>query len=224
MSVAAIRQGSLGDRIADDLRIRIISGALKPGTHLVEGILAEEYDVSRAPVREALQRLMVERLVEDGRRRGVFVVGLTAKDIDELYSLRLALELLAFERAVAAGGPESRWDRSQAAIETMKLAAERRDASLFGEADLQYHQSFYSYAGHGRLESFWDQYRPTFAALFATTIRPVADLRRSVEEHEVLLDYAIRGDVEGGKAELRQHLDRARDAMLRFQKGEPATT
>ncbi|AXG81581.1 GntR family transcriptional regulator [Streptomyces paludis] len=209
-----IRQGSLGDRIADDLRVRIISGTLRPGTHLVEGVLADEYDVSRAPVREALQRLAGERLVRDGRRRGVLVVGLTAADIDELYSLRLALEQLAYERAITCDGPETRWDAARAAIEEMRAAATSQDGARFGEADLAFHQNFYRIADHGRLEAFWDQYRPTFSALFGISIRPVADLQRSVDEHVTLLALALEGEIEGGKRELRLHLARAREVMI----------
>ncbi|MFI7129411.1 GntR family transcriptional regulator [Nonomuraea sp. NPDC050153] len=210
----------MGDRIADDLRARIITGVLPAGTHLVEGALADEYDVSRAPVREALQRLTVERLVRDGRRRGVLVVGLSPSDIDELYSLRLALEQLAFERAATTEGPDSRWDPAREAIRTMENAAATQNIALFGEADLLFHQTYYRNAGHGRLEAFWDQYSPTFSVLFRLSIRPVSDLQRSVMEHVRLLEFAVKGDVDAGIRELREHLTRARQVMMRSVQGQ----
>lgn len=210
----SIRQRPLGELIADDLRARIIGGALPRGTHLVEGSLAEHYDVSRAPVREALQRLAVERLVKEGRRRGIFVIGLTAKDIDELYSLRLSLEQLAFERATKAAEGEASWEAARTAIAHMREADRRKDTNLFGAADLEFHRSFYPIANHGRLQSVWEQYEPTFKVLFSNTIRPVSRLQDSVRDHERLLDFAVSGDVEGGQNELEIHLSRAQAAML----------
>src|SRR5690606_30995658 len=72
--VTPVTHGSLGAEVAQTLRRLIISGQLAPGTHLVEAALAERFEVSRGPIRDALRVVEAEGLVES-RRRGVFVIG-----------------------------------------------------------------------------------------------------------------------------------------------------
>ena len=113
-------QSRLGDEVAQMLRRAIISGELDSGTHLVESVLSERFQVSRAPIREALRELEGEGLVES-RRRGVYVKALTQEDVSELYSLRMMLEGAAVELAV------SRFDEDDIAalrkhLETMASA------------------------------------------------------------------------------------------------------
>lgn len=79
----------------------INDGQLAPGTHLVEDALASDHDVSRGPVRDAFKVLLAEGLV-DNRRRGFFVRGFTADDIEELYALREAVEQLACRLTITA--------------------------------------------------------------------------------------------------------------------------
>ena len=91
---------SLADDVADRLRDAILQGSFKPGEPLREEQLAVMLDVSRGPVRVALVQLEREGLVLVRRHRGATVARLSRSDLDEVYSLRLALEVLAVKRAV----------------------------------------------------------------------------------------------------------------------------
>lgn len=82
-------------RVADDLRDRILSGALVAGARLQQAELAAELDVSRIPVRDALQRLAAEGLVDLHGKAGATVAPLSITDLEELYELRGAIEPLA---------------------------------------------------------------------------------------------------------------------------------
>lgn len=75
-----------------ELRRRIMAGHYEPGLQLKEETLAAEMNVSRTPVRQALQRLASEGLLEARANRGVFVAGWTDRDIDEVFGLRCMLE------------------------------------------------------------------------------------------------------------------------------------
>ena len=83
---------STSDHISDDLRQMIIEGQLVPGEQLGEARIAELLGVSRAPVREALQQLVQEKLLVAARNKGVSVVNFTATDIWEIYDARYAIE------------------------------------------------------------------------------------------------------------------------------------
>src|SRR5699024_3768360 len=107
VAIRPTRAPALGDQLATVLRDRIVRRTLAAGTHLVDDSLAAEYDVSRGPVRDALRQLESQGLVES-RRRGYFVVGLTQDDIDDLYELREAIEVVAVRRAIGRVDDEQR--------------------------------------------------------------------------------------------------------------------
>ena len=215
---------ALGSHVLERLRRLIIVGELQPGTHLVESQLSETFDVSRGPIRDALRQLETEGLVEP-RRRGVFVIGLTVQDIEELYSLRQLLEAEAVRSCMA--GPAPSHATARAALERMKAAAAAGDSHAFAVADLAFHTSFYRSCGHRRLENVWQQYRPTFADMLSVTNAEDRDLQPTCQDHIDLLALVTGGDETVALATLREHIDGSRRRMLtayqRFTRaGEPA--
>lgn len=213
MTETVKRGESLGAQIANVLRQRIVRGQLAPGERITEEALAEEFHVSRGPVRDALTQLSFEKLVRIQRPRGVFVVGLTRDDVDQLYSLRGALEQLALSRAIRVQD-EARWRTMVDAVERMLKAAERNDHASFVEADLDFHSHIYSLADHPRLEGAWRQYLPTFSALLEVTINHDEELHDSARDHVTLMEVMRSGDPAKAAEVLTAHLDGARDRML----------
>src|SRR5690349_17427973 len=130
MTQSVKRGESLGAQVARVLRQRIVRGELAPGERITEEALAEEFSVSRGPVRDALTQLSFEKLVEVQRPRGVYIVGLTHDDVDQLYSLRGALEQLALSRAMRVED-DSRWTAMAAAVGRMGEAADAGDHAAF---------------------------------------------------------------------------------------------
>ena len=218
--ILPIKQQALGDKVADELRRLIITGRYAPGTSLVEGRLAEQFGLSRGPIRDALKLLASEGLI-DTNRRSATVVGLDGEDIDELFSLRGSLERLALEiglnrdRAGLSAG-------LQEPLRQMRKAREARDPDAFTSADVRFHSVFYEVAGHRRLADVWAQYRPTIEVLLLASNERYEDLGPSVTAHEVLAELIGSGDPEVVFAELREHLDNAR-LRLRTPYTRPAT-
>lgn len=87
------------DESYETLRRQILDGTLKPGTRLLQHEIAEEFGLSRVPLREAIRKLEGERLVVVVPRRGVTVPDLSDDDVRDLYLIRLQLEPYAFRRA-----------------------------------------------------------------------------------------------------------------------------
>jgi len=96
--IAPIENVPLRVQVADRLRNAILSGKLRPGTGLVETALAEQMNVSRAPIREAIQILENDGLVETIAYKGKRVKPLTAREVAETYSLREVFEVMAVRR------------------------------------------------------------------------------------------------------------------------------
>lgn len=205
------RAQSLGEQLAASLRLQIVNGELEPETHLVEDSLAEQNGVSRGPVRDAFRILSSEGLIVD-RRRGFFVKPFTADDVDELYSLRYAIESLACSLAVSEADPKD-WQDARAYVREMAAHADRKDWHGFAVSDLAFHGEFYRLSGHQRLQSLWAQYRPTFGALLEVTTAQDIDLRPSAEDHESLLVLAEGGRDTDLAAALQIHLEGSRNRM-----------
>lgn len=206
------RATSLGQQIADILRQRIVRGTLQPGDRLTEEGLAEEFEVSRGPVRDAITQLTFEKLVEVHKPRGIYIVGLSDGDVEQLYSLRAALEQLALQRAMRVTD-DSRWRPTREAVTRMLEAADRGDHADFLAADLDFHAQIYVLADHPRLEAAWHLYLPTFTSLLDVTINHDEDLHESAADHDKLYAVMRSGDVEAASRVLAAHLEGAQERM-----------
>ena len=176
------------------LRRAILAGELEPGTHLVESMLSERFQVSRAPIREALSELESEGLVES-RRRGVYVKALTEQDVWELYNLRALLEGAAVELAVARFG-EDDIAALRAHLETMAAAASAGRATDFAEADMRFHTELFERAGHRRLLRVWQSFSQTYRVILEITDAGSPDLEPVVADHEAILVAIERRDAD----------------------------
>jgi GntR family transcriptional regulator of gluconate operon len=203
---------SLGAQVADIIRQRIVRGELRRGDRLTEEALAEEFQVSRGPVRDAITQLTYERLIEIRRPRGVYILGLSDEDVEQLYSLRGALEQLAVDRAMDVADGRA-WEPAIECVRRMQRAADAGDHPAFQAADLEFHSLLYDLADHPRLRATWKQYEPTFAALLEVTINHDDDLHESAEAHERLYEILRSGDKRHAAEELAAHLDGAEKRM-----------
>ncbi|CAN5491817.1 GntR family transcriptional regulator [soil metagenome] len=202
----------LSAQVLEQMRILIITGKFAAGTHLVEAQLSQTFQVSRGPIRDALGQLESEGLVEN-RKRGVFVRGLTVEDIDELYSLRESMELLAI-RLGAQRASEAAWGSVENPLEQMREASVRGDYEAFARADLAYHSGFYEVARHRRLHQMWRQYEPTFGVLLTITTAEDVNLGPSYESHVEILDHLRTGAVDSATTSLQEHLLGSRTRLI----------
>lgn len=206
-----LRIPSMGERLADQLRNKIVRGELTAGTHLVEDTLAETYDVSRGPVRDAFKILSAEGLLSD-RRRGFFIRGFSRADVEELFSLRLSMETLAMELASEITGADG-WDEPQAKLDAMYDAADAGDWHSFAQHDLAFHGTFYTLSGHARLQSLWQQYKPLFGTMLDITNEKGMD-RTWADDHLALLDLARLQQLPAMRIHLKEHLADSKERMI----------
>jgi len=130
---------SLADDVVERLRDAILHGGFKPGEPLREEQLAAMLDVSRGPVREALVQLEREGLVLVRRHRGATVARLSRGDLEEVYSLRLALERLATQRAVRYA-TEQDFKAMEAVLEAFDVVLSRSPSEKeVAELDVRFH-------------------------------------------------------------------------------------
>lgn len=130
----------LSERVTEVLRERILSGLLVPGTRLVERTVAEQLGVSRVPVRDAVNVLKGEGLVEPEGKRGVVVRGLTRADLTELFEVRTALEVLG-ARLAAQRVDEADLARLRALLAEAADALDALDQPRLDAANADFHEA-----------------------------------------------------------------------------------
>ena len=212
-SADAIRPApALGQHVVDRLRRLIITAEIPMDTHLVEQQLSDLFQVSRGPIRDALRQLEAEGLVET-RRRGVFVVGLKPDDIEELYQLRQVIEGEALRLCMMRGVRKA--PALHQPVADMLVAVHEANAAAFAEADLAFHSALYALAGNRRLRSVWQQYHPTFADMLLLTNTHDDRLAVAQQGHVELLELIESGDTPAALNLLKDHIDGARQRMLR---------
>lgn len=194
----------LGNQVADELRRQIITQQLPTGSLLVEEKLAADFQVSRGPIRDAIKALTAEGLVMS-TGRSASVLGLTASDIDELFTLRASLEQLALSSAFQDYAGELD-ELLKGALEEMGQAVAASDAAAFTHADVRFHSAFYTAAHHRRLSDVWSQYIPTIQNLLLVANLEHTDLEPSMHRHVVLADLIHARFTEEAAAELANHL------------------
>src|SRR5829696_8997306 len=128
-----LTRATLASQLEDALRVDIIEGVLTPGQRLRAGDLTARYGVSATPLREALQRLAAQNLIEIDPRLGATVAEISRTDLRDIYWLRELLEGLALERSIERG--DEAWaDNVTAAWERFKEQAGRQRTDSATEA------------------------------------------------------------------------------------------
>ena len=105
--MAKIMRQTLREQVTQAIRMKLLTGQLKPGTRIVEQEMAEELGVSRGPVREALRQIEQEGLVEYASHVGCFVKDFNAQDVYEVYLLRANLEILSVKMCDGKFSPQT---------------------------------------------------------------------------------------------------------------------
>jgi DNA-binding GntR family transcriptional regulator len=183
---------ALADTVAERLRDTIFSGQLTPGDRLREEQLAGALDVSRGPIRDALLQLEREGLVVRRRNRGAVVASLSRADLDEVFSLRLAIEPVVCTWATR-NSDEGDWAEMQERIDAFAQLDGSTTVHDAAEIDLQFHDVVYRASGHRRVLRLWHDLRPqVYIFMLARTYVRDADFPEiMVQSHGRLLD-AIR--------------------------------
>jgi DNA-binding GntR family transcriptional regulator len=180
------RPGRLTERAYTHLRMQIVNGLARPGTVLPEGAIAAELQISKTPVREALQLLLQEGLLEAGPRRQLVVRGFSAEHRREILDIREALERMAISRACRSIAADD-LDRLHLLLRRQERAAAAGDDDLFIELDEEFHLALASVGGLPIVSGLLQQLRG-----FVRLIRLEADrsdLAAVVAEHAAILRF-----------------------------------
>ncbi len=223
MAVLRLREPSvvgtaLGHHAADSIRDAILQGSLLPGQRLVESAIAAQLNLSRGPVRDALRQLAVEGLVAIVPRRGTFVSQLSGVDIQEISTLRGAIEGLA-ARLLAEEHDEETIKQLEVLLEEMAEVGDE-DPVRFAALDLEFHETLARRSGHRRLYQSWRNLRTQiWMFIRETRLSKLGSAESTREVHESIVRAIVAGDSAEAERATRFHAEssgtRLRDFLAR---------
>jgi DNA-binding GntR family transcriptional regulator len=206
-----IETRTLAEQIAERLREDILSGRLAAGQRLSQEALADQFSVSRVPVRDALRQLRAEGLIESNGRSGMAVAELSVLDLEELYDMRVALEPVVARLATPRMRPEDIEEMSRQ-LALMESASEPSPAWF--EAHAAFHRALNDRAGRPRMSALVDQLRgqtERYVRRYQVIAGRTSELGR---EHDLIHEAVLDGDADRVGAVVAEHLELVRDRLL----------
>ncbi|HWI80861.1 GntR family transcriptional regulator [Ramlibacter sp.] len=203
---------SLHDEVAQRLRERIFSGDLRPGSFLDEPVLAEQLQISRTPLREALKVLTAEGLVRHEPRRGCFVNEVTEQDLDDIFPVLALLEgRCAFEAALNASDADLQ--ALQVLHDKLERHARARRINDYYAANYAIHEAIITLADNRWLAQVIGDLRKMVRLARLRQLHAPGRLDESLGEHLAVFAALRARDAAGAEAAMRVHLTRQREAL-----------
>jgi DNA-binding GntR family transcriptional regulator len=217
--------GSLAERIS----AKILAGEYPPGSHLRQEALAEEFSVSRTPIREALRQLEVKGVIQHVPNQGAIVLAPNARDIREAYQVRAELEGLAISLAVEWITDEqiermrNAQKRFAATVEKLTISARMSNAKAhlknvpsWVESNDEFHGVVIEASGNRRLRQLIRDLHLGFtrSVMLSALTMDGRRMRENVAQHEAILSAITRHDAIEARKEMTHHILRSGELIV----------
>ncbi len=213
-----LRGTSLHDGVAARLRGLVFDGELQPGVFIDEKALADSWQVSRTPLREALKVLAAEGLVELVPHRGCRVIELSEADADALFPVMALLEgRCAFEAAGKAGDDDLR--TLQRLHDELEHHAAAADIDGYYRANHAFHSFVQQLAGNRWLDRVTNDLRRFMRLMRGRQLALPGRINASINEHRVLIDAILQRDAARAERAMHDHLMAQLAALKKLRRG-----
>jgi DNA-binding GntR family transcriptional regulator len=200
-----IERKSIPESIRDSLRERILSGEFKEGDSLIQDVIADEYQVSRMPVREALRQLEAYGLVSMPTHKGAVVTGIPTEEVEELFELRALLESDLLRHAIPR-----MTDRDIAEARTilgdLESSYHRKDMASWGQLNWAFHRRLYASAQRAQTLAILWNINLQVERYIRLHLVMTDGLEAAEREHREILRLCALRDADGAANYLRAHI------------------
>ncbi|MFC7405885.1 GntR family transcriptional regulator [Georgenia alba] len=207
-----LARASLKDQALAVIRESMLAGDIRPGETYSAASMAARLGTSNGPVREAMLTLVEQGIMQVVPNVGFQVTPLTDADLDEIYDLRLMLEVPAMRR-LAGQGVAGRDAEAREHAERCARAAAEGDVRAFITADRDFHLTVLGLLGNARLTKFVETLRDQ-TRLYGLNLAGAEKLRASAAELVELLDALEARDADRAEAVMTSHLEQVRDEWI----------
>ena len=209
MDVEYTNNISLAEKIEDILRQRILRGQYSIGERIKENLVAEELKVSRTPIREAFKQLEKEGLIQSVPNRGSFAMGFTKQDIQDIYEVRAAVEMIAVERAVSRI-TEEELGLMQETFDLMEFYTKKRASRKILELNRTFHGIIYNASGSRFLSKVLKSYEGYVEQTRKVTVYGADNLNQIFMEHGEILESLKNRDLKNALEKTAVHLSNSK--------------
>lgn len=220
--IKPVSDSTLRSRTVDQMKLLIVSGELPAGSRLTETRLASALGISRGPLREAIRELVDIGLLVSKPYKGLFVREVTRGDLEEIYSLRTALEQFAFKECWSKRTPAALADlrrRNEALAATIEEGTNPLGAI---EDELHLHSWCYEMSNHQLLLQSWNRLKPNLQFYFAMHQQAHARRGPSRQAHDTYIRLASGNDLDAMLDHLADHMRQGLQTTIGFiESGEP---
>jgi DNA-binding GntR family transcriptional regulator len=206
---------ALYEQVAERLRTRIFAHELEPGAWVDEQALAEEFGISRTPLREALKVLAAEGLVQLRPRRGCYVAALSEQDLDEIFPVMALLEGRCAQEATTKA-TEDDLKRLQTIHADLERYAANGDADRFFESNQAFHNALQDLADNRWLKQLIEETRQFIKLTRRDSLNLEGRLKQSLTEHRAILAAVERRDADEAARLMHEHLLSGRAALAKL--------
>jgi DNA-binding GntR family transcriptional regulator len=205
-----VRPSTLSSLAKESIRMRIVTGEIAAGEIYSAPALAAVLGVSATPIREAMLELTADGLVEAVPNRGFRVVELSQHDLDEIFELRLMLEVPAAQESARRGISPADQARFLEMAELIEKRAQDGDTVGFLAADRDFHLGLIATLGNSRLVDIVSRLRDQARLYGLPMLAQRGELRESAREHREMLEAICRQDAGVVAAVTTHHLEHTR--------------
>lgn len=200
--------GSLRARVFAALEQAIINGEYKEGDSMNEIKLSQQLGVSRTPVREALMQLELEGLVETIQNKGAVVVGVSPRDIEDIYAIRMHLEGFAAELAAKNMDDRKAFDLSKI-VDLQEFYITKQDTEAIRKLDADFHNAIYDATDNRSLCSLLTNFHNQIQRGRGLSLKVSGRSEKSVMEHRAIADAIVAHDAELAGRLMYDHINNA---------------
>lgn len=198
-----MKQASLSEQAYESIKQEIVSLKFLPGSVIDEAALQEELGLGRTPIREALKRLSLEKLVVIAPRRGMFVTEIGIRDLQQLFEMRLPLESLA-ARLAATRGTDEHWSRMEGVLSDWSVSNTDNEALI--DIDRTCHEIIYDAADNEFLRDTLVTHYALSLRLWYYFLSRIGDMREAIAEHRLILDALRAGEGNEAARLMERHI------------------
>lgn len=200
--------------VVEALREKILNGEIKAGEPLRQAALAEELNVSRIPIREALLQLEAEGLVNFEPHKGAAATELSADQVDEVFELRALLECELLKYSIDRLTPED-FEEAEDLINQMENAAGSNDGAT-SELNYRFHTILYSKADRPQTAELADTLIKNSLRYVRIHLMLAGGENSAQTEHKELLELCRNGDKKKASTQLKKHIVKAKDDIKKL--------
>lgn len=209
----------LSVQVARHIERLIAQGRLAAGARINEAALAEELDVSRAPVREALRGLEVRGLLTRVANRGTFVRELTVKEMLDIFEMRALLMGYGAERATELLNAE-RTQKLADLLDAMDAATRDNDGERYYRLNLEYHKTMLSYSNNRRAVQVYEELANDLQRFRRHYFDFISNMIKSNAEHRAVFEAMLAGDAGAARRLAEAHVQQGKLRVLQTLEAE----